>query len=75
MHQIRVHLAHIGNPILGDKTYGNPSLNGYFARNYDIGRQMLHAWKIEFFHPKHNKKMSLEARLKKDMESSLGKIK
>lgn len=71
MHQIRVHLAHIWNPILWDKTYGNSSLNGYFAKNYGVSRQMLHAWKIEFFHPVRNKKMSLIARLKEDMEGFL----
>ncbi|MDR0772690.1 MAG: hypothetical protein LBF15_07090 [Candidatus Peribacteria bacterium] len=34
MHQIRVHLSSIGNPILGDKTYGDKKLNAYFEKNY-----------------------------------------
>lgn len=34
MHQIRVHMAVLGNPILGDKTYGNKKLNGYFAKHF-----------------------------------------
>jgi len=75
MHQIRIHFAHLGNPILGDKTYGNKSLNGYFAKNYGVTRQMLHAWKIEFEHPKRRKKMHLEARLKKDMIDFLETLK
>lgn len=74
MHQIRVHMAHIGNPILWDKTYGNKRLNGYFAKNYGLSRQMLHAWKIAFMHPGRKKKMNLEARLKKDMQDFINKI-
>jgi len=68
MHQIRVHLAHIGNPILWDKAYGDKRLNSYFAKNYGVTRQMLHAWKIAFTHPKTLKKINLTARLKEDME-------
>lgn len=43
-HQIRVHLSHIGHPILGDTLYGNPN-------NTNIKRQLLHAYKITFIHP------------------------
>ena len=42
-HQIRVHLSNIGNPILGDTLYGNPSSV--------INRQALHAYKVKFIHP------------------------
>lgn len=42
-HQIRVHLAHIGHPILGDTLYGNASKL--------INRQALHAYKVTFVHP------------------------
>src|SRR6476646_3932273 len=44
-HQIRVHLHHLGNPVLGDKIYA-PGL----AKNFS--RQMLHAWKLGFCHPR-----------------------
>lgn len=74
MHQIRVHMAHLGNPILGDKPYGDKRLNSYFEKNYGVFRQMLHAWKIEFFHPGRNKKVQLEARLKKDMQQFITNI-
>lgn len=74
MHQIRVHLAHLGNPILGDKTYWDKRLNSYFEKNYWVYRHMLHAWKIEFTHYGINKKMSLEAKLKKDMKNFINKI-
>ena len=75
MHQIRVHMAALWNPILWDKAYGDKKLNSYFAKNFWVTRQMLHAWKIKFTHPITNKKMSLEAKLKKDMMSFIGKLK
>lgn len=74
MHQIRVHMAALWNPILGDKIYGNKQLNAYFSKHYNIWRQMLHAWKIEFFHPVRNKKMALQARLKEDMQGFIDTI-
>jgi 23S rRNA pseudouridine1911/1915/1917 synthase len=69
MHQIRVHMAHIGNSVIGDKAYGDKKINAYFSKNYGVHRQMLHAWKLSFFHPKTNKKMNLIARFKEDMEN------
>ena len=75
MHQIRVHMDTLWNPILWDKAYGDKKLNAYFAKNFWVTRQMLHAWKIKFTHPTTKKKMSLEARPKKDMMSFIEKIK
>lgn len=75
MHQIRVHMAALWTPILWDKAYGNKSLNAYFAKHYNISRQMLHAWKIEFFHSWKKQKMKLEAKPKKDMLDFINKIK
>jgi 23S rRNA-/tRNA-specific pseudouridylate synthase len=68
MHQIRVHLASIWNPILWDKTYWDKKLNSFFERNFWVKRQLLHSWKIKFFHYGRNKEMCLEARMKEDME-------
>jgi len=47
-HQIRVHMAHIGHPILGDEEYGKKKSK---IEGVEIGRQMLHAQKIGFTHP------------------------
>lgn len=58
-HQIRVHLKHIGHPIIGDKLY-NP--NGINAK-----RQMLHAYKLSFNHPKTRKRIDLEIPIYEDM--------
>ena len=54
MHQIRIHLAAVGHPIIGDKLYGSLDL--------DIGRQALHAWKLIL-----DKKTEVVAPLPKDM--------
>ncbi len=58
-HQIRVHLAHLGHPILGDSSYGCSSPL--------IGRQALHAESLRFFHPGLGKEFSLEAPLPEDI--------
>jgi 23S rRNA pseudouridine1911/1915/1917 synthase len=57
-HQIRVHLHSIGHPVLGDKVYGNTSTE------YD--RQMLHAWRLGFFHPIAENWLEFEAGLPDD---------
>lgn len=46
-HQIRVHLEHIGCPILGDPIYGLPGMN----KNHDFFKQCLHSYSISFIHP------------------------
>lgn len=71
MHQIRVHMAHIWHPILWDNTYGNKSLNYILSKKFFLTRQMLHAWKITFFHYGQHKELHLEARLKKDMREAI----
>ena len=58
-HQIRVHLAYISHPLLGDELYGG---NMAF-----INRQALHSYKISFFHPITNKKMHFEALMPNDL--------
>jgi 23S rRNA pseudouridine1911/1915/1917 synthase len=60
-HQIRVHLKHIGHPIIGDDIY-NPDYS-------DINRHALHSYKLEFIHPITDKKMSITAPLPNDMAS------
>ncbi len=63
-HQIRVHLHHLGHPVLGDKVYG-----ARFAK--DFPRQMLHAWKLAFTHPRTNARMSFEAPLPEDFSAAM----
>jgi len=61
-HQIRVHLAHIGHPLLADKTYGPLTTKKAY-----IQRQALHAKLLSFFHPQTNKIVEFEAPLPMDM--------
>jgi 23S rRNA pseudouridine955/2504/2580 synthase len=49
-HQIRVHLAHLGFPILGDEKYGDFALNKSLPRS-GLKRMALHAWRMAFAHP------------------------
>ena len=49
-HQIRVHLAHLGFPILGDEKYGEFALNKTLKRD-GLKRMALHAWRMAFRHP------------------------
>lgn len=62
-HQIRVHLAYIGCPIVSDTLYGTNSKL--------INRQALHASKISFIHPITKQKMSIITELPKDMKQIL----
>ena len=65
-HQIRVHLASIGIPVLGDATYG-----GTASALPGIGRQMLHAWKLRIPHPLTGKEMEFEATPPEDFQITL----
>lgn len=47
-HQLRAHLAHLGNPIIGDDKYGNKKLNSFFNNKYALNYQFLYAYKITF---------------------------
>lgn len=59
-HQIRVHLAHLGHPLIGDSQYGGRSLS-------PLRRQALHAARLAFAHPVSGAPLSLEAPLPADM--------
>ncbi|HOJ71138.1 MAG TPA: RluA family pseudouridine synthase [Syntrophorhabdaceae bacterium] len=63
-HQIRVHLAHIGNPIVGDEIYGKRT-------RHLTERPMLHAFRIELSHPIKGIPVFIEAPIPEDMASFL----
>jgi 23S rRNA pseudouridine1911/1915/1917 synthase len=60
-HQIRVHLKHLGHPLLGDQLYGGKT-------GPDYPRQMLHAAKLGFFHPRNSRWMEFESPVPADFE-------
>ena len=74
-HQIRVHLASSGFPILGDEKYGDFALNKQLQKAGEgrgaLRRMFLHAWQISFTHPDTGKPLSLRAPLPAECEKFL----
>ncbi|MEH7239250.1 RluA family pseudouridine synthase [Bacillus sp. JJ1562] len=64
-HQIRVHLSHIGHPIVGDDLYG--------GLRVEMGRQALHCRELSFLHPMDKKEVVFYAELPEDMKELLEK--
>ena len=78
-HQIRVHLAHIGHPLIGDPVYGRAPKRHQNRRSVAIspqaraamaafGRQALHAFRLGIDHPTTDERLFFETKLPKDME-------
>ncbi len=67
-HQIRVHLAHLGHPVLGDDKYGDYESNKAL-RKQGLKRMFLHAARLEFSHPVSGETLRLEAPLPADLEA------
>ena len=65
-HQIRVHLAHAGHPVLGDDKYGDFDLNRELA-GQGVKRLFLHAGRLAFAHPITHDRLRLQAPPPKDM--------
>jgi 23S rRNA pseudouridine1911/1915/1917 synthase len=73
-HQIRVHFASIGNPVLGDSTYGKKTALELGQKTINFDRQMLHACSLKFVHPATGKKMKFTAPMPEDMEMAIEDI-
>jgi 23S rRNA pseudouridine1911/1915/1917 synthase len=76
-HQIRVHLAHAGHPVVGDAVYGAAGARGIsgserpWAKELErrVPRQFLHAWRLQFQHPRTGAPLDLEAPMPADLQA------
>jgi 23S rRNA pseudouridine1911/1915/1917 synthase len=80
-HQIRVHMAHIGHPLIGDRDYGaafftkaNRLAEPLRAAVEEFSRQALHAWLLAFDHPATGVRMRFETPLPADMDALVGEF-
>jgi len=62
-HQVRVHLAEAGFPVAGDTLYGGGG---------GVPRPFLHAWRLDFPHPRTGAQLRIEAPIPADMQAFLG---
>jgi len=65
-HQIRVHFAALGHPLVGDRVYGRPSAV--------LGRQFLHAYRLAFRHPVDGRPLEFESPLPEDLRLALERL-
>jgi 23S rRNA pseudouridine1911/1915/1917 synthase len=65
-HQLRVHFASLGHPIVGDTVYGKASKL--------VSRQFLHSWRLTFRHPITGEELSFEAPLAADLQTALAQL-
>ena len=62
----------IGHPVIGDNVYGNTKANTLFSEKYDLHRQALHAYRVEFTH--ESERVYGIAPLKQDMRCVIQRL-
>jgi 23S rRNA pseudouridine955/2504/2580 synthase len=72
-HQIRVHLASQGYPIVGDDKYGDFELNKRMSAQ-GLKRMFLHAWRLQFVHPQLGKPQTLQADLPPELQQFIDHV-
>jgi len=72
-HQIRVHMNYLGSPVYGDQVYGNFSSvpKNLILEAKQLGRQALHAYKLEFTHPSSGERMRFGSSIPEDFVNFL----
>jgi tRNA pseudouridine65 synthase len=60
-HQLRMHLAHIMHPIIGDRPHGCNKQNKFFKEHFNLTEMMLHSYSLAFQHPVTNEKIVIKA--------------
>jgi 23S rRNA pseudouridine1911/1915/1917 synthase len=74
-HQVRVHMAALGCPLLADRTYGRPPRDSDLRPIAEaLGRQALHARLLAFVHPATGERLAFESQLPADMQSALAAL-
>jgi 23S rRNA pseudouridine1911/1915/1917 synthase len=73
-HQIRVHMAHLKHPLVGDKTYGSGRAKTRYELLHKFPRQALHAVGLQFIHPRTGKVRKFASALPADMKKLLDEI-
>lgn len=82
-HQIRVHLTHLGHPLIGDPAYGRgrqspraktPEEEAAYRIITDFPRQALHAWLLGFHHPSLDKTLQFQSEMPRDMAELLNAL-
>jgi 23S rRNA pseudouridine1911/1915/1917 synthase len=73
-HQIRVHCAAIGHPVLGDRIYGKKTVLRFPDRTVRFSRQMLHAHRLKFRHPDDERPMECTAPMPEDMQKAIEEL-
>lgn len=74
-HQVRVHMAHNGHPLLGDPAYNRgKSVHRDLLNQLDFGRQALHAAHLGFIHPVTGNQVVLNSELPRDMQELLSRL-
>lgn len=70
-HQIRVHMAHLGHPVLGDQLYGRARA---LSNGTEVPRHMLHAYSLAFKHPATKGDMEFQAPVPEDMRALIQRL-
>ncbi len=75
-HQIRVHLQHLGTPVIGDTVYGKSRIKQGLWPDavYKFARQALHAYELTFLHPTTGRQLALQAPLADDLQELLKEL-
>lgn len=74
-HQIRVHLASIGHPVVGDTLYGAPhEIRASSSPTLSLSRNFLHSHELQFTHPRSDQALAFSRPLPAELEQFLGKI-
>lgn len=71
-HQIRVHMTHLGHPVLGDSEYGKRGVD--LSETLQIARQMLHATFLAVKHPKTQERVEFSAPMPSDMQDAIERL-